>query len=189
MKSVVNAVNTIIIKNSKFICLLYKVDTNLEINNYLEKVKNIYPNATHYCYAYILDNDKKESDDGEPSGTAGIPMLQVLEKNNLNHVLCIVVRYFGKIKLGAGGLVRAYTKSVVECLKNNIIELRKGFEVNITFSYNDLKQVDYLLKEYEVRNKIFDNDITYNLFLDDELLNSLKQINDIRINIIRDIYF
>ena len=187
MKSVVNAVNTIIIKNSKFICLLYKVDTNLEINNYLEKVKNIYPNATHYCYAYILDNDKKESDDGEPSGTAGIPMLQVLEKNNLNHVLCIVVRYFGKIKLGAGGLVRAYTKSVVECLKNNIIELRKGFEVNITFSYNDLKQVDYLLKEYEVRNKIFDNDITYNLFLDDELLNSLKQINDIRINIIRDI--
>ena len=116
-------------------------------------------------------------------------MLQVLEKNNLNHVLCIVVRYFGKIKLGAGGLVRAYTKSVVECLKNNIIELRKGFEVNIIFSYNNLKQIDYLLKECEIKNKIFDNDITYNLFLDNELLNSLKQINGIKIDIIRDIYF
>ena len=189
MKSVIDSENTIIIKNSKFICLLYKVDTILEINEYLENVRGIYPNATHYCYSYILDNDKKESDDGEPSGTAGIPMLQVLEKNNLNHVLCIVVRYFGKIKLGAGGLVRAYTKSVVECLKNNIIELKKGFEVNITFSYNDVKQVDYLLKEYEIRNKIFDNDITYNLFLDNELLNSLKQFNGIKIDIIRDIYF
>jgi len=189
MKSVVNSENTIIIKNSKFICLLYKVDSNLEISNYLENVKKIYPNATHYCYAYILDNDKKESDDGEPSGTAGIPILQVLEKNNLNHVLCIVVRYFGKIKLGAGGLVRAYTKSVVECLKNNIIELRKGFEVNITFSYNNLKQIDYLLKEWEIKNKIFDNDITYNLFLNDKLLNSLNQINDIKIDVIRDIYF
>ena len=189
MKSVIDSENTIIIKNSRFICLLYKVDTSLEINNYLEKVRSIYPNATHYCYAYILDTDKKESDDGEPGGTAGIPMLQVLEKNNLNHVLCIVVRYFGKIKLGAGGLVRAYTKSVVECLKNNILELKKGVEVNITFSYNDIKQVDHLLKEYEIKNKIFDHDITYNLFLDDELLNSLKQINGIKIDIIKDIYF
>jgi len=189
MKSVINSENTIIIKNSRFICLIYNIDSKNQINELLSSTKVNYPDATHYCYAYIFDNDKRESDDGEPAGTAGIPILQVLEKNDLNHVLCIVVRYFGKIKLGAGGLVRAYTKSVVECLKNNIIELRKGFEVNITFSYNDLKQVDYLLKEYEVRNKIFDNDITYNLFLDDELLNSLKQINDIRINIIRDIYF
>ena len=189
MKSVLNNENTLIIKNSRFICLTYQINDISQVKTNLEEVKTKYPNATHYCYAYILDNISHESDDGEPSGTAGIPILQVLEKNDLNHVLCIVVRYFGKIKLGAGGLVRAYTKSVVECLKNNIIELRKGFEVNITFSYNDLKQVDYLLKEYEVRNKIFDNDITYNLFLDDELLNSLKQINDIRINIIRDIYF
>ena len=189
MKSVINNENTIIIKNSKFICLIYNVNSKEEINNYLETTKKNYPNATHYCYAYILDTNKHESDDGEPSGTAGIPILQVLEKNDLNHVLCIVVRYFGKIKLGAGGLVRAYTKSVVECLKNNILELKKGYEVNITFSYNDLKKIDYLLKDYNIKNKIFDNNIIYNLYIDIELLENLKQFNDIKIEMIKDIYF
>lgn len=189
MKSVVDSENTIVIKNSKFICLIYHVDSILQIDNYLEEVRNIYPNATHYCYAYILDNLKRESDDGEPSGTAGIPMLQVLEKNDLNHVLCIVVRYFGKIKLGAGGLVRAYTKSVVECLKNNIIELTKGFEINLIFSYNDLKQLNYLLKNCNIKNKFFDKDITYNLFVDNETLDNLRQFNDIKIEIIKNVYF
>ena len=107
MNSVKNNEHTIIIKNSRFICYIYKVDNIDEINKTLSETRVKYYDATHCCYAYILDNIKKESDDGEPSGTAGIPMLQVLEKNNLNHVLCIVVRYFGKIKLGAGGLVRA----------------------------------------------------------------------------------
>lgn len=189
MKSVINNQNTIIIKNSKFICLIYNIDSINKINELLENAKIIYPNATHYCYAYILDNFKKESDDGEPSGTAGIPILQVLEKNNLNHVLCIVVRYFGKIKLGAGGLVRAYTKSVVECLKNNIIELNKGVEVNITFSYLDLKKIDYLLKDYNIKNKKYDNDITYNLLIDFESLKTLKQFNNIKIEIIKELYF
>ena len=91
MNSVKNNEHTIIIKNSKFICLIYKVDNIEEINKILNDIRIKYYDATHCCYAYILDNIKKESDDGEPSGTAGIPMLQVLEKNNLNHVLCIVV--------------------------------------------------------------------------------------------------
>ena len=129
MQSVLNNEHTIIIKNSKFICNIYHVETINEINKILDETRKKYYDATHCCYAYILDNIKKESDDGEPSGTAGIPMLQVLEKNNLNHVLCIVIRYFGKIKLGAGGLVRAYTKSVTETIKNNIITLIPGVKV------------------------------------------------------------
>ena len=189
IKSVLNSENTIIIKNSKFICLLYNVNSKDEILKHLENVKNIYPNATHYCYAYILDNERHESDDGEPAGTAGIPMFQVLEKNELNHVLCIVVRYFGKIKLGAGGLVRAYTKSVVECLKNNIITLKKGFEINITFNYNNLKQIDYLLKNSIIKNKFFDKEITYNLIISEDTLNILKQLNDINIKIISNTYY
>lgn len=189
MKSVINNENTIIIKNSKFICLIYNINSIESIHEYLNKTKITYPNATHYCYAYIFDNIKHESDDGEPSGTAGIPILQVLEKNNLNHVLCIVVRYFGKIKLGAGGLVRAYAKSAVECLKNNIIELNKGFEINITFSYNDLKRIDYLLKDNNINNKIFDNQIIYNLFANNELLEKLNQFKDIKIDIIKEVYF
>jgi uncharacterized YigZ family protein len=189
IKSVLNSENTIIIKNSKFICLLYNINSKDEILKHLENVKNIYPNATHYCYAYILDNERHESDDGEPAGTAGIPMFQVLEKNDLNHVLCIVVRYFGKIKLGAGGLVRAYTKSVVECLKNNIITLNKGFEINITFNYNNLKQIDYLLKNSIIKNKFFDKEITYNLIISEDTLNILKQLNDINIEIINNTYY
>ena len=189
IKSVLNSENTIIIKNSKFICLLYNVNSKDEILKHLENVKNIYPNATHYCYAYILDNERHESDDGEPAGTAGIPMFQVLEKNELNHVLCIVVRYFGKIKLGAGGLVRAYTKSAVECIKNNIIELTDGFEINITFNYDNLKQVDYLLKDTNIITKYYDKEITYNLYIDKDLLNTLKNFNYLKIDIIRNIFF
>jgi len=118
-----NIIDELIINNSRFICLLYRIDDPKEINSYLTKAKELYKDATHYCYAYILDELKKASDDGEPSSTAGTPMLQVLEKTNLNHTLAIVIRYFGGIKLGAGGLVRAYTKSVTETLKNNIITL------------------------------------------------------------------
>ena len=189
MKSVLNNENIIIIKNSKFICLTYQISLKSEINQILNDVKTIYPNATHYCYAYILDNEKHESDDGEPSGTAGIPILQVLEKNNLNHVLCIVVRYFGKIKLGAGGLVRAYTKSVVECIKNKIITLKKGYEITISFSYEHIKNIDYMLKNITIKDKQFNNEITYTLYVDIDLYNKLKNFNHIKINIIRDLYF
>ena len=116
-------------------------------------------------------------------------MLQVLEKNDLDHVLCIVIRYFGKIKLGAGGLVRAYTKSVVDCLKNNIIELTNGVEINISFSYDNLKKIDYLLKDVFIRDKKFDNDITYNLFVSNEFLEILKKFNDVKIKVIREVFF
>ena len=188
MNSVKNNEHTIIIKNSKFICYIYKVDNIEEINKILNDIRVKYYDATHCCYAYILDNIKKESDDGEPSGTAGIPMLQVLEKNNLNHVLCIVVRYFGKIKLGAGGLVRAYTKSVTEALKDNIITLVKGIKVRLIFNYDNLKNIDYLLKDIDIINKEFDNKITYIINIDYDLLSSLNAINDIEIEVLDNIY-
>lgn len=188
MNSVKDNEHTIIIKNSKFICLIYKVDNIEEINKILNDTREKYYDATHCCYAYILDNIKKESDDGEPSGTAGIPMLQVLEKNNLDHVLCIVVRYFGKIKLGAGGLVRAYTKSVTEALKNNIITLIKGIKIKITFGYDNLKRIDYLLNDIVILNKEYDNKISYIINIDYELYDKLKVLNDINIEILDNIY-
>ena len=188
MKCVKNSEHTIIIKNSRFICYIYKVETINEINEFLDSARSKHYDATHCCYAYILDNLKKESDDGEPSGTAGIPMLQVLEKNNLNHVLCIVVRYFGKIKLGAGGLVRAYTKSVTETLKNNIITLAPGIKVKLVFGYDKLKSVDYLLRDVIVINKKFDDKIVYEADIDFTLLDILKIITDIEITILDNIY-
>ena len=95
------------IKKSKFISKIYKVKNIDKVNTILSDLKKEYSDATHHCYAYIINEHKKSSDDGEPGGTAGIPILQVLDKNNLNYVLCVVIRYFGGIKLGAGGLVRA----------------------------------------------------------------------------------
>ena len=180
MYTVNNNENTIIIKNSRFISCIYYVRDEIEVKNKLNEIRVKYPNATHYCYAYIIDSVRKESDDGEPSGTAGIPILQVLEKNNLNYVLCIVVRYFGKIKLGAGGLVRAYTKSVTLCLENNIINLKKGYRIIIKFPYSSLKNVDYLLRDTKIISKSFDNIIVYELIVDDNIYNNiLNYVDDI----------
>ena len=163
----------LIIKNSKFITILYKIEDN-DIDNILLKIKNEYSDATHCCYAYIVDDNKKSSDDGEPSGTAGIPILKVLENNNLTNILCIVVRYFGGIKLGANGLVRAYTKSCANAIKEaNLKELVDGINITITFPYTKLKDIDYLLKDIEINSKSFDNLITYNINIEKEFLDTI----------------
>lgn len=188
MLSVTDNKNTIIIKNSRFICLLYHLDDINEVNNYIDAAKNEYKDATHYCYAYIINNISRCSDDGEPSGTAGMPMLQVLQKNNLNNVLCIVVRYFGKILLGASGLVRAYANSVSECLEGHIITLKKGYNITITFNYDNLKMIDYILKDAIFINKDFKDDITYNLNVDYDTYEKLKNISNCSIKINKDIY-
>ena len=170
-----NSIKEIIIKNSKFITLLYKVYSLEDIKNTLINVKNLYPNATHYCYAYILNNEKKSSDDGEPSGTAGTPILNILESNNLNYVLSIVVRYFGGIKLGSSGLIRAYSRSIKEALKENTLtQLTEGINVNITFSWSNIKQIDYLLKDQLINKKEYLDNITYNISIPINILDTLK---------------
>lgn len=188
MKSVINNENTIIIKNSRFICLLYNLDDSTKVEEYLTQAKTIYKDATHYCYAYIIGNTSKCSDDGEPSGTAGLPMLQVLKKNNLNNVLCIVIRYFGKILLGAGGLVRAYTRSVVECLENSIVELNPGYNITITFDYDNIKKIDYILKNIPNIEKNYNTNITYTLNTTKNIYNELNKIDNIKITINKNIY-
>lgn len=170
-----NTHNEIIIKNSKFICYLYKIKDITEIEKYLTNIKNIEKDATHYCYAYILNELKKSSDDGEPSGTAGFPILKVLENNNLNNILAIVVRYFGGIKLGAGGLVRAYTKSTTNTISNdNIVNLIPGYNITIEFNYNQIKEIDYLLKDITINKKEFNNTIIYNIDIPTTFLETIK---------------
>lgn len=99
---------TLINKKSKFIAYYYHVDSLLEIENILKKLKKEHKKARHLPYAYKIDNNIKKSDDKEPSNTAGSPILNIIEKKNLNNVLIVIVRYFGGIKLGAGGLIRSY---------------------------------------------------------------------------------
>lgn len=163
MKTISNNIETIYeIKNSKFITLLFKIDDNFKLEEILDEVKNKYPKATHYCYAYRLIGKEKSSDDGEPGGTAGIPMLNVLIKEDIVNILVITVRYFGGIKLGAGGLVRAYTKSLTTALENiNYIDLIDGYIVEIIEDYSNSKQLDYLLKNIKIIDKQFDNNIKY----------------------------
>lgn len=182
-----NTNNEIIIKNSKFICYLYKVNTKEDISNILENIKKEHKDATHHCYAYIINDIKKSSDDGEPGGTAGIPILKVLENNNLNYILAIVVRYFGGILLGAGGLVRAYTKSVTSTIqKDNLITLVKGYNIDIIFNYDIVKNIDYLLKDIKINNKVFDTKIKYNIDIPEKFLDTIIN-NKIEYKIIKDI--
>lgn len=189
MKRISNNIeNTIIIKNSKFITNLFIVENIEEVNKYLNLIKDKYRDANHNCYAYIVDNIRKCSDDGEPSGTAGIPMMKVLEHKELNNVLVIVTRYFGGIKLGAGGLVRAYTNSVSKTLDIvNIIDTIKGYNIDIIFNFNDIKHIDYLLKDIKILNKEYKDIVKYNLNVSNNLLEILKQ-NNIKYNIIKEIY-
>lgn len=172
--------NEITIKNSNFITTLIKIDENFSLDNHLKEIKNKYPDATHYCYAYITSSSQKSSDDGEPGGTAGLPMLNVLLKNDLINVLAITTRYFGGIKLGAGGLVRAYTKSLTEALKKcQIVTIEKGLEVILTINYDMQKSLDYLLKDCEIVEKNYQEQITYRINIKKSYLEKLKQYNPI----------
>ena len=169
----------IVINKSRFIGILVPISDVEEVALYLEEARELYPNATHYCYAYIIDQYKKASDDGEPAKTAGMPILNVLEKNNLDHTLAIVVRYFGGVKLGAGGLVRAYSQSVVETLNQaQIVTKVSEPYYSILFDYHFSRQMDYFLKTHqiEVLIKDYQEKIRYECFiLNDDVLNELNE--------------
>ena len=173
-----NSENIIIINKSKFITNIFYINNLNDINIYLNKIKEKYKDATHHCYAYIINNTKRFNDDVEPNGTAGMPILDCLEKNKLNHTLCIVTRYFGGIKLGAGGLVRAYSNSISNALKNSkFFKLKDGYKIKITFEYNNSKQIDSLVKDYEITKKEYGKVITYELLITNDFLNKLNKSN------------
>lgn len=109
---------TLEIKKSKFIAVYYEIDTKEEAIEVLETLKKEHKKARHIPYAYKIDNLVRKSDDKEPSNTAGTPIYNLIVKNNLNHVFIAVIRYFGGIKLGAGGLTRAYLNTAKEVIKD-----------------------------------------------------------------------
>ena len=167
-----------VIKNSKFISLIFRVYSKDDVNNILKSVKDEYQGATHYCYGYVIDSDIRANDDNEPSGTAGYPILNQITSNNLNYTLIVVVRYFGGIKLGAGPLTRTYAKVARNVINNNnIVMLEKGYDISINFNYNDIKDIDYILGNCKIINKFFDNDITYNVYVNNDTLNKLSKYN------------
>lgn len=156
------------IQKSRFYSFLYPVFSLDEVHEYLTNLQKKYPDATHYCYAYIINHVKHCSDDGEPSKTAGMPILNVLEKQKINFVLCVVVRYFGGILLGTGGLVRAYTTCVTKVLgMANFVDLVQGKEMLLTFSYGQKQLVDRLLQNSKILEMQYQDTITYRVLIAD----------------------
>lgn len=179
-----NTENTIVIKKSKFITKLYKVNSLDEIDKTLNTLKIEYKDSTHICYAYILEMREKCFDDGEPSGTAGLPILNILKKNDLTNILVVVIRYFGGIKLGAGGLVRAYSNSVLEALKSTeVIELIEGYLIELEFNYNQVKLVDYILNDKKVIDKEYNDNIIYKFYLSKEELEFIPELEKVAIHV------
>lgn len=139
------AEKTIVIERSKFICTVKSCQNEEEIKNFIEEIKKIHSLATHNCYAYIADEKglvQKFSDDGEPQGTAGMPMLEVLKKKKLYKTVVVVTRYFGGIKLGTGGLVRAYQGAICDCINDSCILCQKYSCVcEVCTDYNGLSKI------------------------------------------------
>ncbi len=141
------------VKKSQFISNMFYVENEDEAKKYIDEIKSKYHDAKHVCYAYVIDEIteegnssklEKSSDNGEPSGTAGAPMLDILKKSNLSNVLVTVTRYFGGVLLGTGGLVRAYSDATLKCLEEcNIIKKEIGKEIKIVIDYSDQKNFKY----------------------------------------------
>ena len=142
------------IKKSRLICHAKRVYSEEEARDFITAIKKEHYKATHNCSAFIigeLSEIKRTSDDGEPSGTAGVPMLGVLENHNLTNICVVVTRYFGGIKLGAGGLIRAYAGSVALAVKEiGIIEIKEQAGIAIQMSYAQYQEYGNFLKEHNL---------------------------------------
>ena len=140
------SISTQVIEKSRFITYLEYCKNEEEYKEYLKLLKKKHYDATHVCSAFIGKNTRRSSDDGEPSGTAGVPMLSCLDKRGMENTAVFVVRYFGGIKLGAGGLIRAYSSSVSKAIDEaDTVEDKIYNQYEITLSYELANKIDYLL--------------------------------------------
>ena len=168
------------IKKSRFICHAKRVYNEEEARDFISAIKKEHYKATHNCSAFIVGERseiKRTSDDGEPSGTAGVPMLGVLENHNLTNVCVVVTRYFGGIKLGAGGLIRAYAGSVALAVKEiGIIEIKEQAGIQIHMTYAQYQEYGNFLKEHNLieLETNFTDQVDTMIFIDKEKKDGIK---------------
>ena len=168
------------IKKSRFICHVKRVETEEEARDFINSIKKEHYKATHNCSAFIVGERseiKRTSDDGEPSGTAGVPMLGVLENHNLTNVCVVVTRYFGGIKLGAGGLIRAYAGSVALAVKEiGIIEIKEQAGIAIQMSYAQYQEYGNFLREHHLMelDTNFTDQVDTMIYVDKEEKENIK---------------
>lgn len=183
------------IEKSKFLGYAIAINNEEDAKNEINRIRKEHPKATHHCYAYVLKDKQKSNDDGEPAGTAGIPILEIIKQFDLENVLIVVVRYFGGIKLGAGGLVRAYARSAKEVLLvSKVHEIKTLPTYNLIFDYNYISSMENFIAKNQLKilEKEYELKVTYTLLL--ETSNILEKITDfmqgkIEINYIKDIEY
>lgn len=165
-------INQIVIEKSKFITYVKRVKTEAEFKEYLNQIKKKYYDASHVCSAFKSGNILRSNDDGEPSGTAGAPILNALTKNDIDEVACLVVRYFGGIKLGAGGLTRAYSSSASEALnKATLIDEKEFSKYELVLSYEQANKIEHFIKTQTILLETkYDEYITFIFCLNNEEL-------------------
>ena len=164
------------IDKSRFIAIITPLFLSNDTQSILKTIKKQYPKANHYCSAYISETGTGSSDDGEPSGTAGVPILEILNKYNLMDVYAVVVRYFGGIKLGAGGLIRAYAGTTKDALSQaKLLKKVTTRNFSVTFSYDKIQFMDQIFGEMII-DKSFEKDVTYTL----SFMESTKVLEDHR---------
>ncbi len=172
--------NTIIIERSKFICNIAHIDNENQAKDFIEVIRKRHSLANHHCYAYISDEkglNQKFSDDGEPQGTAGLPMLEVLKNKRIFKTVAVVTRYFGGIKLGTGGLTRAYAGSVaeaIECAK--VLNMQAGVKLLLSPDYEGYSRLLKLVsnENISVLSTEFGNLVSVTLAVKNDYLQTFK---------------
>ena len=175
-----NSYDEFVEKKSTFITHLVRVTSEEEAREFIQKMKKKHYDATHVCSCYVVgDNNEitRANDDGEPSGTAGAPMLDVLVKNEIKNVCATVIRYFGGTKLGTGGLVRAYGGGVINALKNaTLVERKDALEIRLELDYNLNGKIEYEIEKtnFIVNNLEYTDKIIYTIYVMEEDYDSFQ---------------
>ena len=172
------------LKRSRFLTSIGPVPNKTEAKDFIQKLRDEFPDANHHCWAMVAGRpddvyQQDQSDDGEPKGTAGKPMLNVLQHSGLGNIVVVVTRYFGGIKLGAGGLVRAYTQCVSEALKElKTVECLIRAEISIELPYSLLDSLEHAIKDtnIEIVDKFFTDNIKLNLLVSEKDKKLLDEI-------------
>ena len=168
------------IKKSRFICFLKRIESEDEAKNFIQQIKKEHWKANHNCSAFVLGEHneiQRSSDDGEPSGTAGVPMLEVLKKNNLINVCAVVTRYFGGTKLGAGGLIRAYSGAVAQAIASTgIVEGRLQQEVFVQLDYPNWGRMENFIanEQVAVKDTQFTDQVIVTCMVDENQIESFE---------------
>ncbi|MBQ1827339.1 MAG: YigZ family protein [Erysipelotrichaceae bacterium] len=151
------------VKKSRFICILLKIESESEVKEKIAGIKKQYPSATHYCYGFITGNILRSNDDGEPSGTAGMPILNVLRQKELDNVLAVVVRYFGGTLLGTAGLLKAYQQATLQTVAMAKLTVPKEVGIyTISVPYEFTSKIELLLQQKaQIINRAYDQQATY----------------------------